>query len=104
MNNKEMKVKVMNVTEGEEDFVVARPYDGELWYYGRYSTSSKAEEVAEEVEGIVCIDEEHEITMPDEEPKIEVHCPRCGKVLTEFDQFMNWCPMCMLSIKERDNG
>ena len=102
MNSKEMKIKVMNVSEGKGEYVVARPYDGELWYYGRYATSSRAEEVAEEIEGVVCIDEEHEITVPDAEPK--VHCPKCGRILTEFDQFMNWCPICMLSIKEKDNG
>ena len=47
-----MKVKVNNVTEGEEKFVVARVSDGELWYYGRYE-EEKAREVAEEIGGIV---------------------------------------------------
>lgn len=47
-----MKVKVNNVTEGEEKFVVARVSEGELWYYGRYE-EEKAREVAEEISGIV---------------------------------------------------
>lgn len=47
-----MKVKVNNVTEGEEKFVVARVSDGELWYYGRYE-EERAREVAEEIGGIV---------------------------------------------------
>jgi len=47
-----MKVKVNNVTEGEEKFVVARVSDGELWYYGRYE-EERAKEVAEEIGGIV---------------------------------------------------
>lgn len=47
-----MKVKVNNVTEGEEKFVVARISDGELWYWGRYN-EEKAKEVAKEIEGVV---------------------------------------------------
>ena len=47
-----MKVKVNNVTEGEEKFVVARVSEGELWYYGRYE-EEKAREVAEKIGGIV---------------------------------------------------
>lgn len=47
-----MKVKVNNVTEGEEKFIVARVSDGELWYYGRYE-EERAREVAEEIGGIV---------------------------------------------------
>lgn len=47
-----MKVKVNNVTEGEEKFVVARVSDGELWYWGRYN-EEKAKEVAKEIEGVV---------------------------------------------------
>jgi ribonucleotide reductase alpha subunit len=47
-----MKVKVNNVTEGEEKFVVARVSEGELWYYGRYE-EERAKEVAEEIGGIV---------------------------------------------------
>ena len=47
-----MKVKVNNVTEGEEKFVVARVSEGELWYYGRHE-EEKAREVAEEIGGIV---------------------------------------------------
>ena len=47
-----MKVKVNNVTEGEEKFIVARVSEGELWYYGRYE-EEKAREVAEEIGGIV---------------------------------------------------
>ena len=47
-----MKVKVNNVTEGEEKFVVARVLEGELWYYGRYP-EQRAVEVAKEIEGVV---------------------------------------------------
>lgn len=47
-----MKVKVNNVTEGEEKFVVARVSDGEFWYWGRYN-EEKAKEVAKEIEGVV---------------------------------------------------
>ena len=47
-----MKVKVNNVTEGEEKFVVARVSAGELWYWGRYN-EEKAKEVAKEIEGVV---------------------------------------------------
>lgn len=47
-----MKVKVKNVTEGEEKFVVARVSEGELWYYGRYE-EERAREVAGEIGGIV---------------------------------------------------
>lgn len=50
-----MKVKVNNVTEGEEKFVVARVSDGKLWYYGRYP-EQRAVEVAKEIEGIVLED------------------------------------------------
>lgn len=50
-----MKVKVNNVTEGEEKFVVARVSEGELWYYGRYE-EERAKEVAEEIGGIVVED------------------------------------------------
>lgn len=48
-----MKVKVNNVTEGEEKFVVARVSGGELWYWGRFDTEQKAKEVAGEICGIV---------------------------------------------------
>ena len=47
-----MKVKVNNVTEGEEKFIVARVSEGKLWYYGRYE-EERAREVAEEIGGIV---------------------------------------------------
>lgn len=48
-----MKVKVKNVTAGEEPYVVGRFVDDEFWYWGRFDTEQRAKEVAEEIGGIV---------------------------------------------------
>lgn len=48
-----MKVKVNNVDEGEEPYVVGRFFDGEIWYWGRYDTEQMAKKVAEEIGGLV---------------------------------------------------
>lgn len=56
MVEKEMKVKVKNVTAGEAKYVVARLSGNQLWYYGRYKFYSDACEVADEVDGIVVED------------------------------------------------
>ena len=95
MNDKIMSVKVKNVTEGSQKYVVARLDHNELWYWGRWETQKEAERVAEEVDGIVVFDE----TAQEEKPKMV--CPHCHqRELTEFDIFMNFCPLCMKSLKE----
>lgn len=95
MKNKEMLVRVKNVTEGEEKYVVARLVSGELWYYGRYP-KEKANQVASEFEnGIVLIDE----TAKEPKPVIK---HTCGRELTDFDLFMNFCPLCMKPLKEKE--
>lgn len=95
MKNKEMLVRVKNVTEGEEKYVVARLVSGELWYYGRYP-KEKADQVASEFEnGIVLIDE----TAKESKPIIK---HTCGRELTDFDLFMNFCPLCMKPLKEKE--
>lgn len=60
LNNRKLKVKVNNLSDGEEKFVVARysEDDGELWYWGRYPTEEKAKKVAIAVGGLVLEDEE----------------------------------------------
>ena len=97
MKIKEMTVKVKNVTEGKEKFVVARLDHNELWYWGRWDKEEDANRVAEEIDGLVLFDE----TAQEETPKII--CPQCHKrELTEFDVFMNFCPLCMKSLKEQE--
>ena len=97
MNNKEMTVKVKNVTEGSSKYVVARLDHNELWYWGRWDTQKEAERVAEEVDGIVLFDE----TAKEEKPKMI--CPHCKqRELTDFDIFMNFCQLCMKKLKERE--
>ena len=94
---KDMTVQVKNITEGKEKYVVARLVSGELWYYGRYDTEQRAKEVAEEFEnGIVLFD----TTAKD--PKPEVKCPTCGRILTDFDLFMNFCPLCMNTLGDKE--
>ena len=39
-------------------YIVARAVSGELWFYGAYSTSTKAYDVAEQIDGIVIIHED----------------------------------------------
>lgn len=53
MVEKEMKVIVKNVCPGEERFVVARQFENELWYYGRWKSFKDALVVAQEVNGIL---------------------------------------------------
>ena len=52
-----MKVQVNNVTKGEGKFVVARYFENELWYWGRWDNEKEAERVAKEIDGLVVIDE-----------------------------------------------
>lgn len=54
MDEKEMKVIVRNVMPGSGPYVVARPCNNELWYYGRWKSPKDALVVAQEVNGIVC--------------------------------------------------
>lgn len=56
MQSKNMQVAVKNVTEGKGKYIVARPFDTDLWYYGRYEDYLKAGEVAREIEGVVVED------------------------------------------------
>lgn len=57
--NKYMKTLVNNVEyeSSINKFIVARPVNCELWYYGRYATEERAKEVAKEINGIVVEDE-----------------------------------------------
>ena len=46
--------------EQREGFVVARNYEGNLWYYGTYETKKRAFEVAQELDnGVVIIAKEN---------------------------------------------
>ena len=97
MKSKEMAVKVKNVAEGKNKFVVAKLVSGELWYYGRYSSEREAADVSNEIQnGLVLIDETAK------EPKPEVKCPKCGRSLTDFDLFMNFCPLCMKTLGDNE--
>ena len=60
---KDMKAIIKNVEHGDSNnkFVVAKPVDCLLWYYGRYETAEKAFDVAKKVGGIVVIDEYYDI-------------------------------------------
>lgn len=45
--------------EQREGYVVARNYEGNLWYYGTYETKKRAFEVAQELDnGVVIIAKE----------------------------------------------
>ena len=97
MKSKEMVVNVKNISEGKYKYVVARLVFGEFWYYGRYETEGQAKEVAKELNnGAVLIDESAK------EPKPEIKCSRCGKVLTDFDIFMDFCPICMKKLEKKE--
>ena len=43
MFDKDMSVKVKNVTEGKAKYVVAKLVNGELWYYNRWENKEDAE-------------------------------------------------------------
>lgn len=72
------------------------------WYLENFGITEdiqrkKAEEVAKEFQtGIVLIDETAK------EPKPEIKCKTCGRVLTDFDLFMKFCPLCMKSLEEKE--
>lgn len=97
MLDKDMSVKVKNVTEGKAKYVVAKLVNGELWYYNRWENKEDAEYIAKGIDGLVVFDETAK------EPKAKILCPHCQKrELTEFDLFMNFCPLCMKSLKESE--
>lgn len=49
-------VEILNKPEyaDEYDYIVARLYEAELWFYGAYETKERAEKVALEIDGLVC--------------------------------------------------
>jgi hypothetical protein len=44
---------VKNLPLHYEPFIVARPYDGDLWYWGSWESEETAHTIAIEVDGIV---------------------------------------------------
>lgn len=48
-------MKIMNIPEyaAEHNWIVARPVDDEVWFYGAYNDENRARSVAEEINGIV---------------------------------------------------
>lgn len=41
-----VEVEINNISEGYgEQYIVAKVVDGKLWYYGRYDTQERADEV-----------------------------------------------------------
>ena len=95
MKIKNMEVTVQNVTEGKYKYVVARLVEGKLWYYGRFETEGEAEKCAGEFDNGLVLED---ITA--KEPRAEIKCPKCGRSLTDFDLFLNFCPLCMKKLKE----
>lgn len=55
-----MKVKNVSGYAFEKEYIVARPVDGELWFWGAWSDKKKADATAKEVGGIVLRTEEVE--------------------------------------------
>ncbi len=47
------KVQIENVRSGASGYIVARVWDGKLWFYGAYESEDRAVGVAKEVDGIV---------------------------------------------------
>lgn len=49
------KINVKNVPDyaKDYDYIVARPVDGDLWFWGAWNDEAKAHEVAREVNGLV---------------------------------------------------
>ena len=48
-----LKMTVKNLPFHYEPFIVARPYDGDLWYWGSWESEETAHTIAIEVDGIV---------------------------------------------------
>lgn len=51
-------MNVKNLPATHETFVVARPYNGELWFWGSWDSEEIAHAIAVEVNGVVVYDEE----------------------------------------------
>lgn len=51
-------MNVKNLPDTHEAFVVARPYDGDLWFWGSWDSEEIAHAIAVEVDGVVVYDEE----------------------------------------------
>lgn len=49
----------VSIIENEDNVMVARLVDSELWYYGMYATWERAEEVAKELENRVVLEVEN---------------------------------------------
>lgn len=45
--------EVNNIPEDAERYIVARVFEGELWYWGSWDDKNKAHEVAEEIGGVM---------------------------------------------------
>ena len=51
--NVNVKVSVFNLPPDYKKYVVARYVDGKLWFWGSWDDKDRADEVAEEIGGIV---------------------------------------------------
>lgn len=45
--------EVNNIPEDAERYIVARVFEGELWYWGSWDNKNKAHDVAEEIGGVM---------------------------------------------------
>ena len=54
MGSVKMIVKVNNAPNYTERYVVARIFEGELWYWGSWANKDEADEAALNVDGVVC--------------------------------------------------
>lgn len=54
----QMKVNVQNLPATHKTYVVARPCDGDLWYWGSWDSEETAHTIANEVGGVVVYDED----------------------------------------------
>lgn len=52
----------LSIIENEDNVMVARLVDSELWYYGLYATWERAEEVAKELGNGVILEVDNEPT------------------------------------------
>ena len=53
-----MMMNVKNLPATHKTFVVARAFDGDLWYWGSWDSEETAHTVAIDIDGIVVYDEE----------------------------------------------
>lgn len=47
------KINNMSADAEKYEFIVARMYDGEFWYWGAYKDGFRAAEAAQEINGVV---------------------------------------------------